>query len=238
VGNESSHDRTSTEVIMSLSCSFCQHLNPADAKFCNECGAPRHLTLCARCDAINDVHAELCHACGEPLARATAVESAEARPPTERSSIVQALETIEGDVAPVARPPTVAHADHPATLHPRVALQRRPMRPLRPVLFASFVICALAAVLLSERLPLPPALSRASLAMTGFVPIDTAAGAADAIAAPQAAPSPLPTPASSRMHVGPIEASAPDAGSQPRQRCSDGVVAMALCDAREAPDVR
>jgi hypothetical protein len=40
------------------------------------------------------------------------------------------------------------------------------------------------------------------------------------------------------MHVGPIEANAPDAGSQPRQRCSDGVVAMALCDAREAPDVR
>jgi hypothetical protein len=61
----------------SVNCSFCDHANPADAKFCNECGAGLGLRPCAQCDAINDVAATFCHQCGALLgAAATAVASA------------------------------------------------------------------------------------------------------------------------------------------------------------------
>lgn len=43
---------------------FCEHANPAVAKFCNECGSPLHLKPCIRCSAINDASAAHCHACG------------------------------------------------------------------------------------------------------------------------------------------------------------------------------
>ena len=61
----------------SVNCSFCDHANPADAKFCNECGAGLGLRPCAQCEAINDVAATFCHQCGTLLgAAATAVASA------------------------------------------------------------------------------------------------------------------------------------------------------------------
>jgi hypothetical protein len=45
-------------------CSFCDHRNPGDAKFCNECGSPLDLRPCIRCHAINQAAALHCHACG------------------------------------------------------------------------------------------------------------------------------------------------------------------------------
>jgi hypothetical protein len=45
-------------------CFFCDHTNPAAAKFCNECGSPLHLKLCAQCEAINDRAARTCYQCG------------------------------------------------------------------------------------------------------------------------------------------------------------------------------
>jgi len=61
----------------SINCSFCDHANPSDAKFCNECGADLGLRPCAQCEAINDVKATSCHHCGALLAgTATAVTSA------------------------------------------------------------------------------------------------------------------------------------------------------------------
>ena len=49
-------------------CLFCDHTNPADAKYCNECGSPLHLQLCKQCDAINDAAAKICHKCGTAIA--------------------------------------------------------------------------------------------------------------------------------------------------------------------------
>jgi hypothetical protein len=45
-------------------CSFCDHRNPAGAKFCNECAFPLHLKPCNQCDAINDQAATNCYKCG------------------------------------------------------------------------------------------------------------------------------------------------------------------------------
>jgi len=49
---------------MSPVCFACQHANPPDAKFCNECGCPCSLKPCPQCDAINDAGADQCQRCG------------------------------------------------------------------------------------------------------------------------------------------------------------------------------
>jgi double zinc ribbon protein len=53
-------------------CRYCEHDNPADAKFCSSCGGaltlPPHLASCARCGTVNPVKASVCCWCGGPLA--------------------------------------------------------------------------------------------------------------------------------------------------------------------------
>jgi ribosomal protein L40E len=48
-----------------LQCFFCNHINPAGAKFCNDCGSPLHLKPCRQCEAINDQAAKNCYKCGK-----------------------------------------------------------------------------------------------------------------------------------------------------------------------------
>ena len=45
-------------------CAFCDHRNPAGAKFCNECASPLHLKPCSKCDAVNHQTATNCYKCG------------------------------------------------------------------------------------------------------------------------------------------------------------------------------
>ena len=45
-------------------CPFCDHRNPAAAKFCNDCASPLHLKPCKQCDAVNDQAATNCYECG------------------------------------------------------------------------------------------------------------------------------------------------------------------------------
>ena len=92
----------------SLCCSFCQHANPAGARYCNECGGALRLKPCARCDAINALEAVQCHHCGgdftqpPPTSAATIPTAAEQAVPV-RSSVVRAVETVDGDLARFAR---------------------------------------------------------------------------------------------------------------------------------------
>ena len=44
-------------------CFFCDHVNPAGAKFCNDCGSPLHLKRCSQCEAVNDQAAKNCSKC-------------------------------------------------------------------------------------------------------------------------------------------------------------------------------
>src|SRR5262245_17918030 len=48
-------------------CPFCEHGNPADAKFCSECGGALHLAPCTSCGAVNQVTANTCYQCRSPL---------------------------------------------------------------------------------------------------------------------------------------------------------------------------
>ena len=45
-------------------CTFCDHRNPAGAKFCNDCASPLDLKPCDQCDAINHQTALNCYKCG------------------------------------------------------------------------------------------------------------------------------------------------------------------------------
>jgi len=50
--------------ILPLRCLFCQHLNPAGATFCNDCGGQLNLQPCNRCGAIDNRAARNCYKCG------------------------------------------------------------------------------------------------------------------------------------------------------------------------------
>ena len=73
-------------------CIFCAHVNPAGAKFCNDCGSPLHLKPCRQCDAINDRGARRCYNCG--------IADPVAEPPTEPAPKVVATEATAGSAAP------------------------------------------------------------------------------------------------------------------------------------------
>ncbi len=45
-------------------CPFCDHHNPAGAKFCNDCCSPLDLKPCNQCDAVNHQAATNCYKCG------------------------------------------------------------------------------------------------------------------------------------------------------------------------------
>ena len=47
-----------------LQCLFCQHLNPADASFCNNCASQLNLKPCAQCSAVDNQSATHCYKCG------------------------------------------------------------------------------------------------------------------------------------------------------------------------------
>jgi hypothetical protein len=50
-----------------LFCLFCARSNPADARFCNECGTPLDLKPCRQCDAVNPRVADRCYRCEAAL---------------------------------------------------------------------------------------------------------------------------------------------------------------------------
>ena len=51
----------------STQCPFCEHGNPADAKYCSECGGALHLAPCPHCGAVSLVTATVCYQCRRPL---------------------------------------------------------------------------------------------------------------------------------------------------------------------------
>lgn len=76
-----------------VQCLFCNHLNPAGASFCNNCGSQMHMQPCDRCGALCKRSAKNCHKCGAgftlPAAPTTEADSAtafSARPDPAHSS--------------------------------------------------------------------------------------------------------------------------------------------------------
>src|SRR6185295_8801901 len=72
-------------------CAFCDHRNPAGAKFCNDCASPLHLKPCKQCDAINDQASTNCYKCG--AAYPALFSTSEATPVSPAADPTQALAT-------------------------------------------------------------------------------------------------------------------------------------------------
>jgi ribosomal protein L40E len=81
--------------LSTIRCRYCEHANPADAKFCSACGGelhlPPHLTSCLRCGTVNPVIATACIWCRSPLPRSTAGSSPAAPPRRTSRAVVGAL---------------------------------------------------------------------------------------------------------------------------------------------------
>ena len=54
-------------------CQYCEHANPADAKFCAGCGAPLHLIPCPLCGAVNQKTSKTCYQCHGELRESTEI---------------------------------------------------------------------------------------------------------------------------------------------------------------------
>ena len=63
--------------MLALQCTFCDHANPEDARFCNACGSCLQIKICPRCEAVNGQSMNTCYQCGgEFPAPVTTLEAA------------------------------------------------------------------------------------------------------------------------------------------------------------------
>src|SRR5262245_15873583 len=107
------------------SCAFCNHANPPESKFCNECGADLNLTLCQACDAVNHRGMSECHKCGVPL----------------REQSMERTDTVADTVAETAAD-TVQASDAPLP-------EKR--RRISPLIVVGFVVAAAGALFALQR---------------------------------------------------------------------------------------
>src|SRR5881409_408218 len=80
-----------------MQCSRCQHENPAQAKFCLQCGA-RLALACAKCRAELPASAKFCLECGEQVAREGAPRAPESYTPKHLAEkILTSKAALEGE---------------------------------------------------------------------------------------------------------------------------------------------
>ena len=89
---------------MVITCLFCNHQNPADARFCNKCGAPTEGRPCRQCNAVDKRTSTHCHQCGAPFANS--VEAEAHRDTAKASRLASTLMDYNagGTEAPLFRP--------------------------------------------------------------------------------------------------------------------------------------
>jgi hypothetical protein len=67
--------------LVHLICLRCNRANPAEAKFCGECGAGLLRRFCAECHTVNDAESHFCQSCGAALPASTPAVRAAKPPP-------------------------------------------------------------------------------------------------------------------------------------------------------------
>ena len=95
-----------------MHCQSCQHENPAEARFCMQCGSKLE-RVCPACQHLSPLEAKFCMACGAPLARESKVQSPRSKVENERGSEVQTLDPRRQtlDIAAERRQLTVMFCD-------------------------------------------------------------------------------------------------------------------------------
>lgn len=74
-----------------MHCQSCQHENPAEARFCMQCGHKLG-QVCPACQHLLPPEAKFCMACGTPVAQESKVQSPTSKVGNERASGVQSLD--------------------------------------------------------------------------------------------------------------------------------------------------
>ncbi len=229
-------------------CPYCDHVSPANSKFCNECGAALHLKPCQHCGAVNDVTlTSVCARCNGALNEGTAVALVEAAQPqmsTER---------------PTEMPMTAV--DSLPWQEARPALAARPSPPLRLLLIAALALGGLGLYAFQHK-PAPPSPSAAMpapAAVEAKVELPAPASAAAPAAVPDRVVEPAAPAASATLVTADVTAAVaaeppaqgrPAASSRPAARpsrtsptqgsnveppppnigpCTDAVAALGLC---------
>lgn len=100
-------------------CRFCDHHNPAAAKFCNDCGWPLHLKPCNQCGEVNEHAATNCHKCAVEYPAFTGATSA--WPAADSRATPQTTNVVD-TAATVAPPRFAASALPPGKRLPRRGL--------------------------------------------------------------------------------------------------------------------
>ncbi len=227
-------------------CPYCDHVSPANSKFCNECGAALHLKPCQHCGAVNDVTlTSVCARCNGALNDGTAVALVEAAQPERLTETpMTAVDSLPWQEA-------------------RPALAASTSPPLRLLLIAALALGGLGLYAFQHK-PAPPSPSAASPAPAPAALEAKAELTAPAIAAaPSAVPDRIVEPAEPETGAAVVTAVAtaavaaeppalgrPAAASRPAARpprmspdqrsnveppppnigpCTDAVAALGLC---------
>ena len=219
-------------LIPPLQCLFCNHLNPADASFCNSCGSQMHLQPCDRCGAVDKRSAKACYKCDSAFTLPAASEPEPAPVAPDQPLAEPAL--FDADTAQEFAP---AHPDpaHPDPAH--ALLEAQPVTEMvttekaatatgsrRPWPSVAFAILFVATALTAYYYARPPARVPPQ---QGAIPV--VAGAAAVSVAPiaaQAKPT-LPAPVAA--------ASAPAAAPPKLVASSPGLDAVAAAPSTVLP---
>ena len=83
-----------------ICCSFCQHANPSEAKFCNECGNTLEVELSDSSYAVGDAYATRLHGqASRPTLEKETSTIERTTTPDDSTSVVRALERFHADLA-------------------------------------------------------------------------------------------------------------------------------------------
>jgi Double zinc ribbon len=225
-------------------CPYCEHVSPANSKFCNECGAALHLKPCPHCGAVNDVTlTRVCARCHGALNEGTAVALIEpevSAPPRQEAAQRPAL-TPGGSPS---RWPLVLAALGLAGLglYAFQQLQPTPQPAARPIQSGKIPTAdqltahsPVAAPLINATAPEPALSEPSALAQQAAAP-PVSASAALVVATPSAADLPSATPAVIARQR-PISIADPKPNSRSSIEppppnlgpCTDAVAALGLC---------
>lgn len=235
-------------------CPYCDHVSPADAKFCGACGAALHLLPCPNCGAVNDItKVSACYRCHQALEESTVQPAALPAPnaPVDATSAVQ-----QGDDNPAARqrPHTAAviiiliafaaasyyayrqrstlanHEIAPAGNEAKGSVNAAPAPPSAATTAPPVVAAPAAAPLVAEPkkevVTVPPALTTTP----AIVPATPTPTRRNRLSREATAAAPPEAPATRSPGVG-IQTEAPRIGP-----CTDAVAALGLCTKDTAPN--
>ena len=178
-------------------CPYCEHVSPAESKFCNECGAALHLMPCPHCGAVNDITvATACYRChGELRSIPSAALAASATTPAGTAHAES----------------TSAQSDASPYVMPEPPTRRRPYTLVVAIMLIAFAAAGYYAVRQRSALNVRES-ARTEMESRG-TPVDTNtnAGAGNIVKAPaDAVPNPVPATA-----VVPVEVKTARPGAEP-----------------------